>query len=430
MLLRHEPAAPQDRPEPGSRPARESQTWRQDVVLRWGARAWALVGLVVVAYLLFQVLVFVRVLLAPVLVALLLVYLLNPLVGALQRRGLPRPAGTAIAAALAMAVVVGAAMLVVPVLVEQVRAAAAALPSDLGSLERQVEQVAARVGADVDVDLNAPAVQKWLEDDGNRRVLFGSLITVGSVAAGVAGAGVAFLVGVVLALFVLTDLPRLGKVALRVVPPRRRAEAAQLAGEVGTTIGGFLRGQLIVAAFVGVASALALWVVGLPLWLLVGVVAGVTNLVPYVGPFVGGALAVTIALVDGDVSTAVWAAVAILVVQQVESHVVAPMVMGQVVRLHPAVILLVVLLGGSVAGLLGLLLAVPLAASAHVLVRHLWRRSVSWADDPAFPHGPEPPHRPEPPHDPATPHDPAPADGPAPADDPAPADGPLPRRTS
>jgi predicted PurR-regulated permease PerM len=125
-----------------------------------------------------------------------------------------------------------------------------------------------------------------------------------------------------------------------------------------------------VATFVGVASALALWAIGLRYWLVVGVVAGVTNLIPFLGPIVGGALAVTIALASGDPMQAVWAALVILVVQQVESHLVAPLVLSGALRLLPLVILVAVLLGAFTAGVPGMLLGVPVAGSVRVLVHH------------------------------------------------------------
>ena len=363
---------------PGGEPAPYSRSWWEEPLLRWGAGAWALVGVLAAGYLVLRVLSVVGVLAGPLLVALVVVYLLNPVVAALQRRGMPRPAGTALTAVTGLALLGAAAVALVPALVEQACAALTALPTDLEALEAGIDSLAARLGMPVDVDLDGVGVQRWLAGGENRRLLFGSLSALGSVAAGAAQALVVTVSGVILALFVLADLPRLGRGALALVPPRRRDEVAEVAGQVGRTVGGFLRGQLVVAGFVGVASALALWLIGLPLWLLVGVVAGVTNLVPFVGPFVGGALAVLVALLDGNVGQAVWAAVALLVVQQVESYAVAPLVMGKVVRLHPAAVLLAVLL----AGILGLLVAVPLAASARVVARHLWHRSVDYATVP------------------------------------------------
>ncbi len=340
-----------------------------------------MVGVLVAGYLVLRLLLLARVLLVPLLVALLLVYLLNPIVGALHRLGLPRPVGAAVAALTTLGLLGVSVVLLAPVLVVQLQSVLATLPSDLDALEAQIDEAARSLGLGVNVDLDGAAVQRWLTTEGNRGLLLGSFTTAGTVALNAAGALILSLAGVVLALFVLSDLPRLQRAVLSLVPPAHRREVSEVAGEVGRTVGRFLRGQMLVAAFVGAASAFALWLIGLPLWLLVGVVAGVTNLVPFIGPFVGGALAVVIALFDGNLSQAVWAAVAVLIVQQIESHAVAPLVMGKAVQLHPTAVMLVILLGGSLAGLMGLLLAVPLAASSRVVARHLWRRSVPYVGD-------------------------------------------------
>lgn len=358
---------------------RRQPGWPSDRVLRWGLRAWSAVGMLVLGYLLVRLVGYVRVLLIPLLAAGVVVYLLNPIVGWLHRRGLPRVLGAAVAYLAALAVLGGGLVLAGPMLAEQVRAAVAALPTDLETAEAEAQLLADRLGVSVDVDFDGSRVQQWLLD--NRDDVVRSLTGLGSATASVLSSLAVALIGAVAAFYVLVDLPRLGSACLALVPPPRRAEVTDVARAVSTTVGGFLRGQLLVAGFVGVASALVMWLIGLPLWLLVGLVAGVTNLVPFIGPFIGGGLAVVIALVNGEPLLALWAVLAITVVQQVESHVVSPLVMGRTVQLHPVVVMLAVLLGGSLAGFLGLLVAVPIAASLRILLRHLWQQESSYSDD-------------------------------------------------
>lgn len=349
-----------------------------DPVVRWGARAWAVVGIALLGYLLLLVLDVVSVLLVPLLVAGIVVFLLNPVVSWSARRGLPRSLGTALAYLLVLVGLFGGtARLLLPPLVEQVSTAVDALPADVAGAEVRGEELAATVGLDVDID--GAAVQAWVID--NRDMLLGSLTGLGAATASFLVVVFLCLIGLVAAFYMLVDLPRLRRVAVALVPPPRREEAGAVGHEVAGTVGGFLRGQLIVAAFVGIATGLAMLALGLPLWLFVGLVAGVTNLVPFVGPFVGGLLAVAIALIDGDPLLALWVLLAIVVIQQVESSVVAPMVVGRTVELHPVVVLLAVLAGGSLAGVLGLLVAVPLAASAKVLFRHFWLARSSYGSD-------------------------------------------------
>jgi predicted PurR-regulated permease PerM len=361
--------------------------------VRWGVRAWAGVGMVLVAYLLVRLIGVVSVVLTPLLVAGIVVFLLNPIVSLLHRHGVPRLLGTTLAYLVVLGGIVGGGLwLAVPPLVEQVRSAVDALPTDLAGVESQAEELARDFGLRVDVD--GAAVQSWIVD--NRETLLGSLTGVGAATADLLVVLALSLLGLVAAFYLLVDLPRLRRVAVAVVPPDRREEAGTLGMELAGTVGGFLRGQLLVATFVGVATTIAMLLLGLPLWLFVGLVAGITNLVPFVGPFVGGLLAIGIALANGEPLLALWVLLAIVAIQQVESSIVAPLVVGRTVELHPLVVLLAVLVGGSIAGILGLLVAVPLAASARVLFRHVWVARSPYSGD-LFPveseHAQSPPDR-------------------------------------
>jgi predicted PurR-regulated permease PerM len=168
---------------------------------------------------------------------------------------------------------------------------------------------------------------------------------------------------------------------MALIPPTQRDEIRGLMDRISQAVGGFFRGQLLVALFVGVASSIGLWAVGLPFWLLVGMVAGVFNLVPLIGPFIGGGLAVVIALVAGEPLTALWAALVLLAVQQLDNHLISPNVMSRTVQLHPVVVMLALLVGASFAGLFGMLVIVPLVAVTKIVFLFLWSRYVSYGDE-------------------------------------------------
>jgi predicted PurR-regulated permease PerM len=241
------------------------------------------------------------------------------------------------------------------------------LPAWVEALEATAERLAGRLGADVDLGVNGEAVTSWLAGEEGRRTVLRSAQGVGSAAGSIAQTTLLVLAGVVLGCYVTADLPRLRRAVFARIPAERREAWLDTTREVGGVVGAFLRGQLLAAAFVGTATTVALWAIDLPLWLFVGVVAGVTNLVPFVGPLVGGVLAVGIAFLSGSPGQALAAGIAIFIGQQVESYLVAPLVVGHVVRLHPVMVMLAVLAGDMVAGLLGLLLGVPAAAALRVV---------------------------------------------------------------
>jgi predicted PurR-regulated permease PerM len=269
----------------------------------------------------------------------------------------------------------------VPVLSREVAAAAEDFPEYSRQVEAQVNQVAARFDQQVTFEVDGGRVQDWLSDPANRETVLNYVTGLRSVTSSVLHGLLVFVIGLIVAFYLLVDLPRLRRGALAIVPPRHRADLDELSTKVGKAVGGFFRGQLLVALFVGVASSLALRIVGLPFWLLVGLVAGLFNLVPLIGPWIAGAVAVVIALLDGDPLMALWAGIALLVVQQLDNHLISPNVMSRTVKLHPVVVILALMLGATFYGILGMLVAVPLVAAAKICFMHLWVRHIDYGAD-------------------------------------------------
>ncbi len=129
----------------------------------------------------------------------------------------------------------------------------------------------------------------------------------------------------------------------------------------------FIRGQLLEAFFVGALSAIALSLVGIDYAIVIGLIAGICNVIPYVGPLVGTLLAAIMGLLSGRPIKVIYAIIAMLVVQQIDNNLLAPKIVGNSVGLHAVFTMMAIIIGGNVGGLLGMLLAVPVAASIRVL---------------------------------------------------------------
>jgi predicted PurR-regulated permease PerM len=349
--------------------------------VRVGIAAWCGIGVIILGYLLVRLLVYVNPVIPPLLIALAVVYLLNPLVSALERRGVPRVAGAGIVYVLFLCIVALVVSLLVPVVTRQVTAVVDHFPDYLADAQAMVRDVAARFGQEPNFRLDADQVREWLSAGENRTAVTRYLTGLRSVTNSVISGLIIIVLGPVMAFYLLVDLPRLRRGAMALVPPSRREEIKGLMDRIGQAVGGFFRGQLLVALFVGVASSIGLWAIGLPFWLLVGMVAGVFNLVPLVGPFIGGGLAVVIALVSGEPLKAVWAALVLLAVQQIDNHLISPNVMGRTVQLHPVVVMLALLVGASFAGLFGMLVIVPLVAVAKIVFLFIWSKYVDYGDE-------------------------------------------------
>lgn len=132
----------------------------------------------------------------------------------------------------------------------------------------------------------------------------------------------------------------------------------------------YIKGQLLEAFFVGVLSAIALSIAGIDYAFVIGIIAGISNMIPYVGPIVGTVLAAVMGLLSGTPIKILYAIIAMVIVQQFDGHILAPKIVGDSVGLHAVFIILAILIGGNIGGLLGMLIAVPITASCKVLINN------------------------------------------------------------
>jgi predicted PurR-regulated permease PerM len=341
---------------------------------------WIAVGAVALGYVLLIVAGSIRVIWLPIAFGAGIVFLLEPLVRALERMRMPRPVAVVLALLALVGVVIAIGALVFPTIRVQAAEFGQRLPDLYLAGINWVREVGASIGLDVDELLSQQAIEDWLNDPANQEtvqnLLLGFGAGAGQVIRGVAEAIAVLGLAPILALYLLIDLERFKANTLDMTPPKHREEFAFVSGQVGTALSSFVRGQLLVAIIVGAASSLGMWLIDLPFWLLIGIIAGFLNLIPFMGPVVGGALAVLVALLNGSVTQAIWAVVIMIAIQQVDNHVITPLVQRTRVNLSPLVIVLALIIGGTVAGLLGVLVAVPMTAAVRIIVGHIWRTRV------------------------------------------------------
>jgi len=345
---------------------------------RWGIVAWAAIGVLVIGFFVFRYVVYpVRVIFPPLVVAVIGVYLLNPIVSALERRGVARIWGTLITYLVGIALLGTVLTFTIPIVADQVTSFARSAPRLIDRVTQSFGDLAARFGIRVE---EAAGGGESVVD------FFGRLL---SFTRGLFDLAIIFVIGPVIAFYFLVDLPKIRRGLKALIPTRRRTEVESVLQRIGRAIGGFFRGQLLVSLFVGIASAIGLWIVGLPFWAVVGLVAGLFNLIPLIGPFIGGIVAVIIAFTTQTAGEgllnlrpgwplAVGSAVALLIVQQIDNHILSPNIVARTVRLHPVTVLLGLLAGGTLLGLWGMLLAVPVLASAKIILLHAWDTRMQW----------------------------------------------------
>lgn len=335
-----------------------------------GILSWAILGILLLVaiglWLLYQV----RVIFPPLVLALAIIFLLNPLISALEKRRVRRIFGTLAIYLVFFLLVFLLGALLIPPTQRQVAALGEDLPRLAENASGAAERLASAFGvsiADLEIEERWESAQEQLLSEVGRITEF---------AAGAIHVLLIFVLAPFIALYLLIDLPRLQRAFVAHLPPQYKDEWLGLLERTGAAIGGFFRGQLVVAAIVGTLSALALWIARVPFWLPLGMLVGFFNIIPLVGPFIGGGIAVVIGAVSGGAGRAFWAALAMVIVQQIDNHLISPNVMGRAVRLHPVTIILALLAGGTLAGLFGMLLAVPATAVGKILFMHYYYRHV------------------------------------------------------
>ncbi|HXH82305.1 MAG TPA: AI-2E family transporter [Candidatus Tectomicrobia bacterium] len=206
----------------------------------------------------------------------------------------------------------------------------------------------------------------------NLQSMFGTVLAnTFRVTAGAFGAALGLLTIVVIAAYLVIDAPRVGAMLLSLLPPEHRPTARRLAPAVLDRVGGYVRGQLLSSVFVGALIAAALSILGVRYSLLIGAIAAVFNIVPFVGAAIAGILGVLSAL-NESLTLAIATALVMWAAQAVEGKFLAPHFVGRATGLHPLAVLLALLAGAHLAGLIGALVAVPFMAGVWEVIRTLW----------------------------------------------------------
>lgn len=346
-----------------------------DRIRRAGQLSWALVGLALLVALVGLVAWEIRVVWPPLILAGAIVFVLHPVVTRLHRRGIPRVLGTALTYLGIVLGLVLIGLLVTPLVSHQSDQLSEEWPHIRRDVERSIDDWAER---SKDWAIQIPTVKeirKELDARGDKSIA-DRITQVRDVGGRVFHVALIFFLAPVIAFYLLVDLPRLRMVAESLLPPASKDEIIHVGRRLNRAIGGFFRGQLLVALIVGTMVSIGLAILGLPFWLLIGMVAGLFNIIPLIGPWVGAVPGMIIALTTRDVTTALWVAGIMAGAQQIDNHFISPLVMQRAVKLHPAAVLLALLAGGSLGGFFGLLLAVPTAAVVKILAGHLWRTYV------------------------------------------------------
>ncbi|MGH9179014.1 MAG: AI-2E family transporter [Acidimicrobiales bacterium] len=339
-------------------------------VRRAGQVSWSVVGVAALLGVIGLLAWTVRVIFPPLILAGAIVFLLNPIVTRLQRHGVPRAAGAALAYAGVLGGIALAGLLIYPIAANQADELRDDWPEIKADAENWIDDLAA-ASEGTFLEFTRQDLEDAFSDDNTS--FSQQLDQARELGLRIFHVLLIIVLAPIIAFYLLVDAPRIREVMESLVPEGAKPEVDHLAHRLNRAIGGFFRGQLLVALIVGVMCSVGLLVIGLRFWFLVGMIAGLFNIIPLIGPWVGGIPGVVIALTTGSSLQAIGVVAVMVLAQQIDNHFITPQVMQRAVQLHPAAVILSLLAGGTLGGIFGLLMAVPIAAVLKIICGHVWR---------------------------------------------------------
>ncbi len=297
--------------------------------------------------------------------AALLTYLLNPVVNAIERRGTPRSYAILLAYLALSFVVAGIFLYIIPRVLKQLYVMEETIPLYIAQTQQVIQSIQNHYSV-----LNIPDGVRVIIDQ--RVVMLEEYVlqwvrTAVTVLIGLVGYVFKLLLAPVLAFYLLKDLDSISKKAVAWLPVNLKDEITGLFRQINQALASFIRGYFLVAAIVSVLTAVSMALLGVDFALMLGLIAGVTELIPYFGPVIGAVPAIGVALLKSK-WLALKVAVVFIIIHQLEGNIISPKIMSDKVGLHPLLVIFSLLAGGELYGLMGMLLAIPCAAVLKVIV--------------------------------------------------------------
>ena len=331
---------------------------------------------------------FLQPILPPFLVGIGLAYLGDPLVDRLEKSGMSRTLGVLLVFVVLLAILTAAFLVVVPVLFREIGSLIRDIPAGIAWLQQSASPyMLSTFGIDpfnVNLDILKDRLSENWEKAGG---LMGRIIAEISASGYILAATIANIaLTPVVTFYMLRDWDEIVQRVKEMIPRDSVESVVSLLEECDEVLSAFLRGQMLIMILLGCIYALGLTMVGLKLAILIGLMAGLASIVPYLGFFVGIVAASIAAIFQfHDLIPLIYVAIVFAVGQMLEGMVLTPWLVGDRIGLHPVAVIFAVLAGGQLFGFIGILLALPVAAVLMVFARHLHLRYIAseyYADEP------------------------------------------------
>ena len=305
--------------------------------------------------------------LAPFFIGFVLAWLLNPLVTSMEKKKIPRAVGTIIVYAVLLLIVLILVRFLIPIIYEQLQVLIANLPSIFREFETFIDSLFAKFGDIQGFDLQnlKNSILDTLTGYLNNFMISAPTFIM-NFAGSLFSSMVTICFGLVIGIYMLIDFDEINGHLLQLLPKKNRFEASLLITNISTEVRKSVNGTLFVAIMVFICDSIGFWIVGLQAPLLFGLLCGITDLIPYIGPYIGGAVAVIIGFAQSPLVGFLTLIVAIIV-QLIENNILQPVIMSKTTKLHPVTIIVGLLIFEYFFGIVGMILATPCIALGKVV---------------------------------------------------------------
>lgn len=305
--------------------------------------------------------------LTPLFIGIVVAWLFDPLVSFFKKKGIKRGLGAGIVYVLLILIILLVLGSLIPVLSSQINDFAKTIPSIINSVTGMIDNVLGKLGdiANFDVENMKTEVYSKIQNIGVNLTNSLPSMTVSLVKSFFSGLGT-FVVGLIIGFYLLVSFDSANDTIFGFLPKKFQDTTRDLVNEVNTSLRKYVQGTLMLASLVFVVSTIGFFISGLKAPLLFGLFCGITDIIPYLGPYIGGIPAVVVGFSQSPI-TGIITLIAIVIVQFIEGNLLQPLIMSKQLKLHPVTIMLGLLIFGYFFGIVGMVVATPAIAAIKVI---------------------------------------------------------------
>lgn len=306
--------------------------------------------------------------LTPLFIGVAVAWLFDPFVKKLKKKGIKRSIGATIAYVIFIAVLAIIIGSIIPILIEQINDFAKSLPSVFDSIKNWMNDIFEKLNNIEGFDATSmkDEVFKKIEDIGIGLTSSLPELLINTVKSFFSGIGT-FLIGLIIGFYLLVGFDNANELMITWLPKKMQNDARDLLNEVNTSFRRFIKGAFYDCSLVFIVTSLGFMLVGLKGAILFGLFCGITNIIPYAGPYIGGAPAVIVGFSQGPL-TGLLTLLVVFIVQFLEGNLLQPVIMSKTTKLHPVTIMVGLLIFGHFFGIVGMVLSTPLIAAIKIII--------------------------------------------------------------